>query len=159
MGFIQFLSKAGQRVYHFLIDGLKKGLPGTEIMKTLRQHGLGYRLQDFYNDLRILKGEMEKWDTMKFVPRFKVISDKLYTPSEKVSKNFMTVFEITYFDPEVGEYISQHVAVGHNAPMRRADLEQEALNVFCRYPKFDSVEECRNSIAKIMPVRGFKRVR
>lgn len=158
MSFIHGLSKAGQRVYHFLIEGLKRGLSGTEIMEILREHGLGYRLTDFYNDLRILRGEMKRWDTMKHVPRDKVITERLYTPTTTpLPAKFSTVLRVEYQDVETGEIGETYVTVHHDAPMRRRDLEELAISTV-----LSDVEEytgcTRIRIRKVIPERGFVRL-
>ncbi|MEM1710623.1 MAG: hypothetical protein QW820_07010 [Sulfolobales archaeon] len=158
MGFIQFLSKAGQRVYHFLIKGIQEGLSGTEIMKTLRERGLGYRLTDFYNDLRVLKGEISKWDTMKFVPKDKVISERLYTPvTTTYPAKFATVFRIEYMDEATGLKDVRYVTVNHDAPMRRNDLEEKAVDTF--YTDLEGYEAYGLiRILRVIPERGFRRL-
>lgn len=157
MGFILGLSRAGQRVYQFLLRGIKEGLPGTKIMEELRKHGLGYRLQDFYNDLRILRGEIKKWDTMKFVARNKVISEKLYTPVETPLKyKFTTVMRVEYINLDTGEKEEMYIGINHDNPMRREDLEEMALRI-----AQEQLEEytgvTRGKILRAIPERGFRR--
>lgn len=158
MGFIQFLSRAGQRVYHFLLKGIQEGLSGTEIMKMLRERGLGYRLTDFYSDLRILKGEMGKWDTMKFVPKDKVISERLYTPvMTTYPTKFTTVFRIEYIEKTTGQKGERFIAVNHDAPMKRRELEEVAVSTFYEdlegYGVFGDIE-----VTRVVPERGFMRL-
>lgn len=158
MSFIYGLSKAGQKVYHFLIEGIEKGLSGTEIMSILREHGLGYRLSDFYSDLRILRGEMTRWDTMKYVPKGKVISERLYTPTTTpLPTKFSTTVRVYYFIPETGEKDSQCVTVHHDTPLRREEIETLAEEIFRKnvvdYTGYEDVE-----ILKLVPERGFMRV-
>lgn len=158
MSFISGLSEAGKKAYHFILRGLTEGLSGTEIMKILREHGLGYRLSDFYNDLRILKGESIKWDSMKFVPRDKVISDRLYTPTELVSLNkYVTICEVEYIDTLTGEKKKSYVAVGHDAPLRRRDIEELAEETI-NYSPLQYLETEVYKIINVKPVRGFKRI-
>ncbi|MEM2506957.1 MAG: hypothetical protein QXF61_07950 [Nitrososphaeria archaeon] len=158
MSFISGLSEAGKKAYHFILRGLTEGLSGTEILKILREHGLGYRLSNFYNDLRILKGETTKWDTIKYVPRDKVISDKLYTPTELTGLNkYITICKVEYVDVMTGEKRKSHIAVGHDAPLRRKDIEEMAEETI-NYSPLQYLETELYEVISIKPVRGFKRV-
>lgn len=158
MGWIYGLSEGGKRAYHFLIQGIRQGLSGAEILRTLRQHGLGYRIQDFYNDLRILTGEARKWDTMKFVPRDKVITEKLYTPATYMAKgNFITRFEVEVLDEETGEIKILYTSVIHDTPMTRRELEEIAKETIeVRLVKYEGM--MKPKVLKIMPVGGYRRV-
>lgn len=148
----------GQKVYQFLVKGIQEGLSGTEIMKILREKGLGYRLQDFYNDLRILKGEIQKWDTMRFVPKEKIISERLYTPTTSpLPTKFSTIFRIDYYDPETGKKNSSYITIHHDTPMRRQDLEEMAMKTFLEGVE-DYTGQTSVQILKIVPERGFKRI-
>jgi len=152
------ISEAGKRVINYLLKGIQEGLSGTEIMRILREHGLGYRLSDFYNDLRILKGETMKWETMKYVPKEKVISERLYTPTLKAGeRKFLTVFEAIVYDPLTGERFTTYVSVGHDAPMKRAELEEEARELLEAKPKLYQMEY-GYVVERLMPVRGYVRV-
>lgn len=152
------LSEGGRRALSFILKGLEEGLSGKKIIELLREHGLGYRLSDFYNDLRILKGEMKRWDTMKYVPKDKVISEKLYTPTEKMGKNkFITVFKLDVVDLLTGEKRIEHVSVGHDFPMRRKDLEEMAIKAITGKPERYDLSPLVEVI-KIMPVKGFVRI-
>ncbi|MEM4979010.1 MAG: hypothetical protein QXZ58_08320 [Candidatus Nezhaarchaeales archaeon] len=158
MAWISGLSKAGQRVFHFLIKGIQEGLSGTEIMHILRQHGLGYRLSDFYNDLRVLKGETLRWDTMKYVPRDKSISERLYTPTTTTGPTrFVTVFEAKIQDTITGEVYTTYLSVNHDYPMRRSELEEQAESTLHQNPEgYDLPFSIR--VLKLTPVRGFRRL-
>lgn len=158
MSFITGLSRAGQRVYHFLIEGLKQGLSGTEIMKILREHGLGYRLTDFYNDLRILRGEMMRWDTMKYVPREKVITERLYTPTTTpLPSRFSTVMRVEYINLETGEEGETYITLHHDTPLKRLELEEMAAKAVLEeseeYTGYTHIK-----VRKVVPERGFIRV-
>lgn len=158
MSFISGLSKMGQKVYQFILRGLSEGKSGIEIMKTLREQGLGYRLSDFYNDLRLLKGETVKWDTMRYVPREKVVTERLYTPTEKpIPTNFLTIMRIDYIDLMTMKKNYVYVSVHHEAPMKRIDLENEALlTIYERSVDYGILFDYK--IINIVPERGFKRV-
>ncbi|MEM1726592.1 MAG: hypothetical protein QXH85_05690 [Candidatus Bathyarchaeia archaeon] len=158
MGWFGGISEAGKRVFNYLIKGIQEGLSGTEIMRVLREHGLGYRLSDFYNDLRILKGETLKWDTMKYVPRDKMISERLYTPTLRGGeRKFLTVFEATVYDPSTGERFTTYVSVGHDTPMRRIELEEEARELLETKPELYQMEY-GYVVEKLIPIRGYVRV-
>lgn len=158
MAWISGLSDLGRELYHYLVRGIYEGKSGTEILSGLRELGRGYRLTDFYSDLRILKGETLKWDTMKYVREEYTISDRLYTPAVYTAKYpYITRFEVTLQDPETGELYTAHTSVGHEVTMRRADLEALAEeNIAKRQELYHELEGFE--IIHIKPVGGFKRV-
>ncbi len=158
MTWIYGLSEAGKKVYHFLISGIRQGLPGTKILDELRKHGLGYRIQDFYNDLRILKGEILRHDTMKYVPKDRIISEKLYTPAVYTAKgNFITRFYIELRNIMTGETYIEYTSVVHDTPMRRMDLEKLAEETIkIKYTDYLGITEVE--ITKIMPVGGYRKI-
>jgi len=155
---IEGLSERGKKLYHFILKGIQQGLPGAEILRQLRELGQGYRIKDFYNDLRIIKGETLKWDTMKFVRRDRVISPDLYTPSPAASANFITRFEIVLRDPVTGYKKTVYVSIGHEAPMRRIDLETIVLEDYIKRG-MQLYDEAMYRIESIKPMGGFRRVR
>jgi len=155
---IQGLSEKGKQLYHFILSGIQKGLSGAEILRQLRELGEGYRIQDFYNDLRIIKGETLKWDTMKYVRRDRVITEDLYTPAVKTKAPFITRFYVELYNPITGEVSPVYVSVAHTSPMRREDLEDIALQYIT--PKVGEYEEwSKYEVRKIYPVGGFRQTR
>ena len=154
----ELLSAHGRKVYQFILSGIQRGLSGAQILRELRELGEGYRIQDFYNDLRIIKGEAARWDTMKYVRRDRVISADLYTPTTTpLPHNFITRFRVDYVDLQTNELKTLYTSVGHDIPMRRADLEDmimmkldEVMNVY------ENVMNYR--IVRVMPVSGWRRV-
>jgi hypothetical protein len=158
MSVFELLSEAGRRLYQFLLKGLNEGKSGAQILRELRELGEGYRIQDFYNDLRILKGETERWDTMKHVRRDRTISEDLYTPLRFSGPGlFMTRFRVMIRDMQTGERIELYTSIFHGAPMLRGELEElvtEKINYMIEhYPSAFNW-----AIENITPVQGFRKV-
>lgn len=158
MAYFMGLSEKGRQVWHVLYRGVKEGLSGTEIMRILREQGLGYRLADFYNDLRLIKGETLKHETMKYVRRDYIISERLYTPSPHTGKfKFITNYRIDYIDLITGEKGTMYTSIGHDAPMRRKDLDELALQTAgIRLPGYEGIQ--LYEITRVIPVGGYKRI-
>lgn len=151
------LSEKGRQVWQYLVKGIREGKSGAEIMRELRELGLGYRLQDFYNDLRIIRGEELRWDTLKYVRRDRVISEDLYSLGNiRKDVRFLTTFEIEIEDLETRQRKTVYVTVGHDIPMRREDLEEIALS-----PVLENVSEYEGwvnfRVTKVTPVKGLRR--
>jgi len=152
------LSKKGQELFHFLIKGLQEGKSGLQILKELRELGLGYRTQDFYNDLRIVKGEILKWETMKFVKRDAVISESLYTPSERAKTPFVTKVRVEIENVLTGERKEIYVSVTHDTPLKRRDIEEMAkYMISVNIPEYEKWDVWRYRV--VTPVAGFRKVR
>jgi hypothetical protein len=139
------------------VRGIREGKSGVEIMKELRELGLGYRLTDFYNDLRIIKGEGMKWDTLKYVRRDRVISEDLYSLGNiRKDVRFLTTFEVEIEDLVTRQRKTVYVTVGHDIPLRRADLEEIALA-----PITENIPEYEGwtsyTIRRVVPVKGLRR--
>lgn len=99
----------------FLLRGIREGLSGMEIMRALREQGLGYRLTEFYHDLRLLKGASERWDRVKYVPKDKIPSEELYVPSTlKVPSKYLTFFECEMRNRVTGEKVTKYFGVQHD---------------------------------------------
>lgn len=127
-------------------------------MKILREHGLGYRLTDFYNDLRILRGEALRWDTMKYVPREKVITERLYTPTTTpLPTRFSTILRVEYQDTETGETGETYITLHHEAPLRRIELEEMAAKTVLEESE-EYTGYTRIKVLNVVPERGFIRV-
>lgn len=152
------LSPGGRRAFAFILKGIREGLSGAEILRQLRAHGLGYRTSDFYNDLRIIQGAEKAWDTMKHVPKDKIITERLYMYNPEIrANNFITRFQVEYIDPVTGEKMTDYVSVAHESPMRRIDLEEEAKEAIqCKYGDYEVCVPLQ--ITRIIPVGGFRRV-
>jgi hypothetical protein len=152
------LSENARRLSGFLTSALQKGLSGREILDMLRRQGLGYRTSIFYQDLRILKGYFEVSEAMKFVPRDKVISDRLYAPASlKVPEKYVTVFRADIRNILTGEAKTKFFTVAHDVPLPRWVLEGMVEENFSSwtetYPEY-SLE----TIEALTPIRGLKRV-
>ncbi len=156
MSGIAGLSKRGQQLYHFILRGIREGYKPTEFLELLRKQGLSYRMTDFYKDWKILSGEALRHDTMKHVPRDKVISDRLYTPAAYWAKApYETRFYFEYVDMDTGEIRSGYTTVLHEAPMKRKDLEaiaEETIRI--RAENYEGSSNIR--IRKLYPVGGYK---
>jgi len=154
---LAFLSAQGRRVYQFLLKGIQEGKTGAQILRELRELGLGYRLTDFYNDLRILKGESMRWDTLKYVRRDRVISEDLYSPGNiRKDVRFLTTFEIEIEDVMTRAKSRVYVTVGHDVPMRRGELEEMALKtVESQIIHYEGWSIYR--ITRCVPVKGLRR--
>jgi hypothetical protein len=154
---IDLLSQKGKQLYHFILSGIQQGKSGAEILRALRELGMGYRTQDFYNDLRIIKGETLKWETMKNVRRDAVISPDLYTPSSVAKRNYVTKFLVEVENMYTHEKHQVYVSVLHDAPMKRIELEEIAKDIVSQHVfEYEKYEYWRFS--KVMPVQGFRRV-
>jgi hypothetical protein len=154
---LKFLSEKGRQLYSFILKGLQEGKSGAEILRELRELGEGYRIQDFYNDLRIIKGEMPRWDTLKYVRRDRVISEDLYSPADlKIDRRFLTRIYIEIENPLTGERKSVVVGIGHDTPMRRKDLEDLALDKVI--PHIEEYEQwSAYKVRKIYPIQGLRK--
>jgi len=151
------LSEKGKQLFHFIAKGIELGKSATQILKELRELGLGYRMQDFYNDVRIIKGEMLKWDTMKFVPRENIISESLYTPSERAKAPFVTKVLVQYKNLETGEVKEKVISILHDHPMKREEIEEIAKDIISRHiPEYEKWNRWR--FTKSMPLSGFRRI-
>ncbi len=145
------LSEKGRQLWGFLERMFREGYSATEALETLREHGLGYRMTDFYKDWRIISGAVEKADRMKYVRRDYVISERLYTPGEsRTGKRFVTTMKVKALDLITGETQDVYVKIGHDVPMIRADLEEMAKDITRRYNQLP---------LEAMPVGGIRNVR
>jgi len=153
------LSEHGRRLSGFLISALEKGLSGRQILEILRRQGLGYRMTVFYQDLRILKGVVEVAEAMKYVPKDKVISDRLYVPANlKVPQRYITKFRVEVENVITGERKTTYFTIAHDVTLPRSVLEamvEEAYESWITESPQFSVER----IVSIMPVGGMKRLR
>jgi len=148
----------------FILKGLMQGLSGRQILSSLRETGLGYRIQEFYRDLRYWRDAFEKSQRMRYTPRTARISEDRYVETwSRQRGGYQTVFRIDVFDRTMGQEKSFHITVVHEHPeagqlvpdqeqvYTRAELEQAALQQF-RYRVSAGEYEVRN----IVPVFGWK---
>jgi len=69
-------------VSQIILAGLKQKLTGNAILQTLKNNGLGYRRQVFYQDLAKLKGVAQKMGRGRFTPLKYRPDAKNYIPEE-----------------------------------------------------------------------------
>ena len=106
------------------------GLSGRQLLLMLREKGLGYRTQTFYNDYRIVRESVKKWENMKYIRKDRLIPEHWYSETlTPLETNYQTTFEIEAFDIRLNTRVTRYVTVGHDTIMRRADLERLASSV------------------------------
>jgi hypothetical protein len=151
----------------FIISGIMKGLSGNQILKALREQGLGYRTSEFYRDYQYWRQAYEKSIRMRYTRRDSVISEDRYIETySRVRGGYQTVFRVDVFDRSTLERKSFYVTVIHEhyengvlVPDRgqiytRAELEEKALQAF-QY----RVTAGQYEVENIVPVMGWKVMR
>lgn len=127
---LEGLSERGRQVFNFLLKGAKEGLSGADVLRTLRQHGLGYNKQIFYRDYRIVKVAQGRWDSMKWTPHNRIIPEEYYkTAKSPLRGNYMTTVKIRALDTETSEIVDRYVTIFHDRLKTREEIESEAIEL------------------------------
>lgn len=87
--------------------GVARGWSGVAILDALREVNLGYRMTNFYDDLRRIKGVGVESRYVKALPETSSVPRRymVETPSEiwHIPEPHKGVFGVSLFDPETGE--------------------------------------------------------
>lgn len=123
------LSAGGRRFHNFIVRGIREGLSGAEILRLIRKEfGVAYRIQDFYADLRILKGAMQRWDTIKYVRNDRMPSERTFFPGLKVHRgNYQMRFYYEVRDREGNVIFSDYTTVVRNTNTIMGEWKRQAL--------------------------------
>jgi len=109
----------------FIESGLRRGLSGAEILRALREAGLGYRTVEFYRDVRYWRDIIEHGSPMKYIAKTLKIPEHWYLQtSADWGAKYVTRYLIRVFDPETGRTTERPVWVKHDEPLSRRELEE-----------------------------------
>lgn len=108
-------------------------LSGVEILSQLREAGLGYRMTDFYADLRryrelgIREPYVEALGPTEFVPRTWMME----VPPElwHIGGMYKAVGVVQYWSEEEEEWIEREVTVGYLREMSKEEIRDYVLEV------------------------------
>ena len=144
------LSEKGIQRINYLRAGIERGWSANRTLNFLREHGMGYRRQEFLRDFRIMKGLKEKAEAMKYTPWDKTISPRHYQEVKKLGwGRYATILRVDAWDRETQEYVQFHVTYYHDSPLRPRDLYELAKwKIEGDSPRF--------KVLKTTPVGGWK---
>ncbi|MBW2562202.1 MAG: hypothetical protein JRE40_15290 [Deltaproteobacteria bacterium] len=149
MSIIEGLSWFGERYFNFITRGIAEGLSANRIIKSIAEAGLPTaRRSTMLRDIRLIRGVERVVEPMRYVGRERVISDRLYAPSDKpMHRRYYTVVRVEGYDVETGEKFSQHVTVAHDTLLKRSEIEEAAEGLMID-------ESPTKVVEKVTPVFG-----
>lgn len=109
-----FLSPKGQRVWMFYERGLREGLSFNEIIRIVREAGLGYRRTEMLADLRKMAAYLGRWDWLQRRPRHLQIPEEAFAPTRTPTPQpYMVTVEGEVFNPYTGEREVVYYSLGY----------------------------------------------
>jgi len=125
------MTEKAKGLISYLRGAVARGWSSNRIIERARELGLPtYRRSEMLRDIRILRGEAEVAERMKYVRRDAVISERLYLPSKTyLPTRYVTTVELRGFDLETGESFRKHVTLAHDTLRRREELEDIAMEI------------------------------
>lgn len=110
---------------NFIPGLLSQGLSGAQTLRTLREFGIGYREQDFYNDWREFTGREQKKDTYKYLrPEYKPSLQNIQVTHENLSTEYEYFFTVKGRDKLTGETVTKDWRLGTDELITRAEAEE-----------------------------------
>jgi len=149
-----FLTAKGLFLQELYRHAISLEIPFNTVYNVLKQYGLSYRRQDMLNDWNIIKGYEKMRNTMKYVPRAKLISDKLYIPTSKpLPKKYTTKFYVKVLNRRTKAVEPRFAVIRHDSTLRRQDLEEDVMKMFEQAKEVGSEDV---DILSLMPIAGWK---
>jgi len=108
----------------YLPEYFKLGYTATRALESLRERGLGYRMQVFYRDWREMK---EKQDIAELIRRLdpeERVPFAWRTETEwRISRRYQAVFDVTLWDIEHEEEIRRPFYLATDLPLTKGEAE------------------------------------
>ena len=81
--------------------GIREGMSGRSIMKSLREGGFSFRTEKFYKVHRAVKGWTNQWDKMKYVNKDKKLGERFFADALGFqSQTYKWRVSITFWSPQ-----------------------------------------------------------
>lgn len=144
------ISEKGIQRINYIRAGIERGWSANRTLMFLREHGLGYRRQEFLRDFRILRGIKERADAMKYTPKRKVISERHYQSVRKIGwGRFGTIMKVEAWDRNLEDYVEFKITIYHDTLLSPAELYDIAkAKIEGDSPRF--------RVLKTTPIGGWK---
>jgi len=108
----------------YLPEYFKLGYTATRALESLRERGLGYRMQVFYRDWREMK---EKMDIAALIRRLEpedIVPFAWRTTTKwRLSRRYNVVFDVALRDIETGEIIERPFYLASERILRKGEAE------------------------------------
>jgi len=116
----------------YLPEYFKLGYTPTRALESLRERGLGYKMQVFYRDWREMKEKMDLAELFRRHPPEAMIPRAWATTTEwKLKRRYQAVIEVEFWDIEKEEWVTRpwYVSFGRYVTKMEAEerLEQMIL--------------------------------
>lgn len=112
----------------FIRRGASEGQTGASILGFLREQGLGYRTQNFYEDFRKWKG-VEKYETqITDLDQDRLIPEGWTQDTPyKLTSEYLYQLKATYVDIDTGTEILTNWGINSNERMSKQELEDYSV--------------------------------
>jgi len=98
----------------FIYSGLRRGMKHTQIVKALKEAGLGYHTQNMFADVKGWEAAINTWKDVNERYAKEVIPSAIYVESDrKLESNFETVVKVNYVENTTGMQKERYVTVKH----------------------------------------------
>jgi len=157
------MSLTRRTAQNYILSGLRRGLPGSQVIGVLQQQGLWYKSTDFGEDWRHMKAGWESGQLMKHTTLdARIGADRYMENRWLLTSHYQTVMEVRGFDLRTGEDFTRNMTISHthiedgmtvadtDQRLTRRELEEKTRDALGQYPWMQEIE-----IEEIMPVIGY----
>jgi len=121
----------------YLPEYFKLGYTATRALESLRERGLGYRMQVFYRDWREMKEKMDLAELFKRHPPEAMIPRAWATTTEwKLKRPYQAVLEVEFWDIEREEYVTRPWYVSFGRYVTKGEAEERLEEMILADPEF-----------------------
>lgn len=157
------MSLTRRTAQNYMLSGLRRGLPGSQVIGVLQKQGLWYKATDFGRDWAHMKSGWESGQMMKFTTRdARIGADRYMENRWLLTSHYQTVMEVRGFDRQTGKDFARFVTVSHtheedgmtvadvDQSWTRRELEDRARDILQRYPWMQELD-----IEQVIPILGY----
>lgn len=146
------LTEKGRKVWMFLERGIREGKTFNQIIREMRELGLGYRRKDMLHDLRTISKALGKFDWLQRMPPHRIIDEEVVVRASKPTvKRFLVTFEVKLYDPETSSTLVKYFTIGSDY---KQPLEFYKRALIDSLNSQDFVDLYKNYVVSAKPVRA-----
>jgi len=120
----------------YLPEYFKLGYTATRALESLRERGLGYRMQVFYRDWREMKEKQDIAELIRGLDPFERVPFAWRTETEwKIKRRYQAVLEVEFWDIEKEEWVTRPWYLSYERAVTKIEAEERLEEIILADPE------------------------
>ena len=130
MPFVVGVSANFRTAFQYIKGWLAEGLSANETLERLKEQGLGYRRQNFLQDVKTYRESLADWEGMKYTTQDNAFGQDRFIEADRYqARRYGVVYKYDTLDPYSGEMLTKHMTVYSDERLSRGEWEEEVSEV------------------------------